>query len=148
MGAGHGGMATDSTDSRHFEDRSINTSPIKRMRISFFPALISIVAAGLIAYLAFYFAQLHFDANDIIVASGSFLSVVLTLGSMIALKLENERAGINMKAWSSVAFILTVCINLGFALWHVLMPLYVIVLGLFLLIHLWIVWKMASMKDV
>ncbi|MBR5687809.1 MAG: hypothetical protein IKX36_07610 [Prevotella sp.] len=118
------------------------------MRISFFPALICIIAAGFIAYLAFYFAQLHFDANDIIVAVGTFLSIFLTLGSLIALRLENERTGINMKAWSSVAFMLTICINLGFAIWGVLMPLYVIVLGLFLLIHLWIVWKMASMKDV
>ena len=118
------------------------------MKLSFFPALISIVAAGLIAYLAYHLAQLHFDTNDVVVAVGAFLSVVLTLGSMIALKLDNERTGVNMKTWSFVAFLLAVGVNIGFALWGVLMPFYVILLGLFLLIHLWIVWKMASIKDV
>lgn len=118
------------------------------MKITFFPALISVVAAGLIAYLAYHLAQLHFDANDVVVAVGAFVSVVLTLGSMIALKFENERTVVNMRAWSFVAFILTVGINIAFAVLGVLMPFYVVVLGLFLLIHLWVVWKMASIKDV
>lgn len=118
------------------------------MRISLFSAIISIVAAALIAYLAFHLAQLHFDSNVIVVTVGTFLSVLLTLGSMIALKTDDERMGVNVKTWSVVAFILTVLINMGFALWGVLMPFYVVVLGLFLLVHLWIVWKLASIEDV
>lgn len=147
MDAGHGRLATDIADTRNSQDCCINPTSFERMRISLFPAIIAFVAAALIAYLAYYFALLHFDPNTIVVTVGTFLSVLLTLGSIIALKTDDERMGVNIKTWSGVAFFLTIVINVGFACLNVVMPFYVIILGLFLLIHLWIVLKIASIKD-
>ena len=113
------------------------------MKISVFPTLLLIIATVAIGYLAYDMAHSHADPNEMLVGIGTGLSVLLTLGCVIGISLKNSRMNINMKAWSGVAFIVMIVANLCFAGFGVSMPYYLIVISLLLVIHLWVIYKLA-----
>ena len=117
------------------------------MKISAFPTLLLIIVAVAIGYLAYDIADSKADPNDICVGIGTGISILLTLGCVLGLSMEDGRRNVNMKAWSITAFIIAVVINLCFAFFGVTMPYYVIVLALLLVIHLWVVWKLLIIKS-
>lgn len=118
------------------------------MKISAFPTLLLLIVAAAIGYLAYHLADSKADPNDIVVGIGTGVSILLTLGCVLGVSLEDGRMNVNMKAWSITAFIIVVVINLCFAFFGVTMPYYVIVLALTLVIHLWVVWKLSIIKNV
>ncbi len=113
------------------------------MKISVFPSLLLLIIAITIGYLAYHLA----DANDILVGIGTGVSVLLTLGCAMGISMVNGKMNINMKAWSVSAFIIVVVINLCFAGFGVCMPYYFIIIVLLLVIHLWVVWKLSTIKN-
>ncbi len=113
------------------------------MKISIFPTLLLIIATAAISYLAHDMAHTHSDPNEIIVGVGTGLSILMTLGCLLSLSLKDSRLNINMKAWSSVAFVVMAVVNLCYAGFGVSMPYYIIVIGLLLVIHLWVVYKLV-----
>ncbi len=118
------------------------------MKISAFPTLLLLIVAVAIGCLAYDIACTKADPNDIIVGVGTGFSILLTLGCVLGVSMEDGRKNVNMKAWSIIAFIIVVVINLCFALFGVTMPYYVIVLALMLVFHLWVVWKLSTIKNV
>ena len=118
------------------------------MKISAFPTLLLLIVAAAIGYLAYHLAGSKADPNDIVVGIGTGVSILLTLGCVLGVSIENGRMNVNLKAWSITAFIIVVVINLCFAFFGVTMPYYVIVLALTLVIHLWVVWKLSIIKNV
>lgn len=94
-----------------------------------------------IGYLAYNMAHSHADPNELLVGIGTGLSVLLTLGCVIGISLKNSRMNINMKAWSGVASLIMIVVNLCFAGLGVSMPYYLIVISLLLVIHLWVIYK-------
>ena len=62
--------------------------------------------------------------------------------------IPKERMTVNMKTWSAVALIAMTIVNYCFAYFGVAQPYYIIILVLFLVLHLWMVWKMKETKDV
>ncbi len=113
------------------------------MKISVFPTLLLIITTVAIGYLAYDMAHSHADPNELLVGIGTGLSVLLTLGCVIGISLKNSRMNINMKAWSGVAFIVLIAVNLCFAGLGVSMPYYLIVISLLLIIHLWVIYKLV-----
>lgn len=113
------------------------------MKISVFPTLLLIIATVAIGYLAYDMAHSHADPNELLVGIGTGLSVLLTLGCVIGISLKNSRMNINMKAWSGVAFLVLIVVNLCFAGFGVSMPYYLIVISLLLVIHLWVIYKLV-----
>lgn len=113
------------------------------MKISVFPTLLLIIVVVAIGYLAFDMAHSHADPNELLVGIGTGLSVLLTLGGVIGISLKNSRMNINMKAWSGVASLVMIVVNLCFAGFGVSMPYYLIVISLLLVIHLWIIYKLV-----
>ena len=113
------------------------------MKISVFPTILSLIATGAIAYLAFDIAHTHSDPNEIIVGVGTGISILMTLGCLLGLSLKDSRLNINMKAWSVVAFVVITIVNLCYAGFGVSMPYYVIIITLLLIIHLWVVYKLV-----
>ena len=113
------------------------------MKISVFPTLLLIIVVVAIGYLAFDMAHSHVDPNELLVGIGTGLSVLLTLGGVIGISLKNSRMNINMKAWSGVASLVMIVVNLCFAGFGVSMPYYLIVISLLLVIHLWVIYKLA-----
>ncbi len=100
------------------------------------------------SYLAYDIANSKADPNDIVVGIGTGVSILLTLGCVLGVSIEDGRKNVNLKAWSITAFIVVTIINLCFAVIGVSMPYYLIVLALTLVIHLWVVWKLSKIKNV
>ena len=113
------------------------------MKISLFPTLLLIIATAAIGYLAYDMAHTHSDPNATIVGVGTGISILITLGSLLSLSLKDSRLNINMKAWSGVAFVVLVVVNLCYAGFGVSMPYYIIVIALLMVIHLWVVYKLV-----
>ena len=113
------------------------------MKISLFPTLLLIIVTVAIGYLAYNMAHSHADPNELLVGIGTGMSVLLTLGCVIGISLKNSRMNINMKAWSGVASLVMIVVNLCFAGFGVSMPYYVIIISLLLVIHLWIIYKLV-----
>ncbi|MBE6257305.1 MAG: hypothetical protein E7103_05030 [Prevotella sp.] len=118
------------------------------MKISAFPTILLFVIAAALGYLAYHIANSNNDTNEVLVGFGTCLSILLTLGCVIVISMENGRMNVNMKAWSISAFIVIVVFNLCFAGFGVKMPYYVIVLALLLVIHLWVIWKLSTIDNV
>ena len=118
------------------------------MKISVFPTLLTLMVTIAIGYFAYYLANSNSDANDWKVGIGTSLSVLLTLGCVIGLSLNERRMNVNLKAWSIAAFVVLTIVNLCFASFCVSMPYYVIVLALLLVIHLCVVWNLSTVEDI
>lgn len=117
------------------------------MKISVFPTLLLLIVAAAIGYLAYHLADSKADPNDIVVGIGTGVSILLTLGCVLGVSIENGRMNVNLKAWSITAFVVVTIVNLCYAVLGVSMPYYVIVLALLLVIHLWVVWKLSIIKN-
>lgn len=117
------------------------------MKLSIFPILLLLIVTAAIGYLAYHLANSHSDVNDVVVGLGTGVSVLLTLGCILGITMDDGRMNVNMKAWSIFVFIVITIVNLCFAGFGVAMPYYIIVLALLLVIHLWVVWKLSTIKD-
>ena len=117
------------------------------MKFSVFPALLTLIVTIAIGYLAYHLANSKADPNDIFVGIVTGVSVLLTLGCVLGITMDDGRMNVNMKAWSIFAFIVMTIVNLCFAGFGVAMPYYIIALALLLVIHLWVVWKLSTIKD-
>lgn len=118
------------------------------MKISAFPALLSLIVAAALGYLAEHISFSNGDSGHIVVGVGTGLTVLATLACLMAVKYENPKMNVNMKTWSAIALILILIVNFCFAFFGVAQPYYIIILVLFLVFHLWMVWKMRETKDV
>ena len=118
------------------------------MKVSLFPCILTVIVAIVLGYLAYYLADSHADRNDVVVGIGTAVSTLLTLGCALSFSSGNDRIDTNLRTWSSMIFIVATVANLCFAAFGVAMPFYVIVVALLLVIHLGVVWKLASIKDV
>ena len=116
------------------------------MKISIFPTLLTLIVLLAISYLAYHLANSNSDASNLVVGIGTGISVLLTLGCVMGLSLNEGRMNVNLKAWSVVAFVFMTIVNLCFAGFGVSMPYYIIVLALLLVIHLWVVWKLSTVE--
>ena len=112
------------------------------MKISIFPTLLTLIVLLAISYLAYHLANSNSDANDLVVGIGTGISVLLTLGCVMGLSLNEGRMNVNLKAWSVVAFVVMTIVNLCFAGFGVSMPYYLIVVSLLLVIHFWVIYKL------
>ena len=118
------------------------------MKISTFPALLSLIVAVAIGYLAEHISLSHGDTKHLVVGIGTGLSIIATLTCLIAISFENKRMTVNMKTWSAIAMIIITIVNFCFAILGVAQPYYIIILVLFFVLHLWMVWKMKETNDV
>lgn len=112
------------------------------MKISVFPTLLLIIVVVAIGYLAYDMAHSRADTSELLVGIVTGFSVLLTLGCVIGISLKNSRMNINMKAWSGVASLVMIVVNLYFAGFGVSMPYYLIVVSLLLVIHFWVIYKL------
>lgn len=118
------------------------------MKISWFPAFLSLIVAVVLAWLAYDVAVDEQTDLDLYVAVGTAISVVLTLGVAMACKLENTKVGVNLKVWSGLMFVVMLITNFCFAHFGVKMPWYVVVTICLLVLHLGLVWSISRVNDV
>lgn len=118
------------------------------MKISIFPAVLSLVVAAALAWLAYDIAYDEQSDHDVYVAVGTAISVLLTLGTAMAVKLENTKVGINLKVWSALMFIVLLISNFCFACLGVRMPWYVVVIACILVIHFYIIHVFSRVNEI
>ena len=118
------------------------------MKISWFYTFLSLVVATALAWLAYDIAKEEKDNLDILVAIGTGITLLMTLGGAIALRLENTRVSINQRVWSGVMFVVMLIANFCFASMGVKMPWYPVMMVCLLVIHLSVSRSMVNVKDV
>lgn len=118
------------------------------MKISWFPAVLSLIVAAVLAWLAYDVAFDEQTDLDLYVAVGTAISVVLTLGVAMACKLENTKVGVNLKAWSSLMFIVMLITNYSFAIFGVKMPWYVVLTACLVVLHLGVASGISKVNNV
>lgn len=118
------------------------------MKISWFPAVLSLIVAAALAWLAYDIAHDEKTDLDVFVAIGTGVSVLLTLGGAIALQLENTKVNINQKVWSGLMFIVMLIVNFSFAGFGVKMPWYPIITVCLLVLHIGVARSITNVKDV
>ena len=118
------------------------------MKISWFYAFLSLIVAVALAWLAYEIANDEKNNLDILVAIGTGITLFITLGSAIALRLENIRVCINQRVWSGVMFVIMLIANFCFAGFGVKMPWYPVVVVCLLVIHLGVARSIANVKDI
>ena len=118
------------------------------MKISWFYVFLSLIVAVALAWLAYDIANDEKNNLDILVAIGTGITVLMTLGGAIALRLENTRVSINQRVWSGVMFVVMLISNFCFAGFGVKMPWYPVVITCLLVIHLGVARSIVNVKDV
>jgi len=114
------------------------------MKISWFYVFLSLIVAVVLAWLAYDIA----NEEKFFVAIGTGITVLMPLGGVIALKLENTRVSINQRVWSGVMFVVMLISNFCFAGFGVKMPWYPVVITCLLVIHLGVARSIVNVKDV
>ena len=118
------------------------------MKISWFYAFLSLIVASALAWLAYDIANNEENNLDIFVAIGTGITVLITLGGAIALRLENPRVSINQKVWSGVMFVVMLIANFCFAGFGVKIPWYPVVIACLLVIYLGVARSITNVKEV
>lgn len=118
------------------------------MKIQLIPALLSLIVAAALSYLVYHIADVQADPNKVLVCAGSVISIMLTLTVVLGAKFENGKVAASLKAWSIVAFLFFLVVNLLFAWLGVNLPFYIALMAVALVIHLWIVWKLSGVDNV
>lgn len=118
------------------------------MKIQFIPTLLSLIVAAALGYLAFHIADVQTDPNKTLVGVGTAVAIMLTLTVALGARLENGKVAVSLKAWSITAFFILLVANFLFAWLGVGFALYIAVMAVFFVIHLWIVWKLADKDNV
>ena len=116
------------------------------MKISVFPALLSLVLTAALTYLAYYIGQE--DENNVLLAIGTAITILSTLGVAMSVRFANERVGLSIKVCSILCFVVMLITNLCFAWIGVNAPLYVILQTVLLVTHLFVIWKLSEVKNV
>lgn len=118
------------------------------MKIFWFYAFLSLIVAAALAWLAYDIANDEKDNLDILVAIGTAITILITLGGAVALRLENTRVSINQRVWSGIMFVVMLVANLCFAGFGVKMPWYPVIMACLLVLHLGMAKSIANVKDV
>lgn len=116
------------------------------MKISVFPALLSVILTAALTYLTYHIGRN--DDNCVLLAIGTAITVLSTLAFAMSVKFDNERVGISIKLCSVVCFIVMFITNLCFAWKGVNVPFYIILQTVLLVAYLFVVWKLFEKKNV
>lgn len=116
------------------------------MRISVIPAVLALMLCAALTYLTHYIGR--DDENCALLTIGTATSLILTLGITMAANVQSGRMSVNLKVWSGAMSLLALICALCFAGFGVHVPTYVLMTTLLLVVHLLVVWKIATAKDV
>ena len=116
------------------------------MKCNVFPAIIAVVIACLLAYLAYTIAE--GKENDVVCGIVSFVCFASTLVSTLSLRTDSSRLNINLRVMSTVFFTVFIVVNFVFAATTLTMPYYVIINALLVTIFMAALYKFSTLKDV
>jgi hypothetical protein len=114
------------------------------MKINFIPTIIAIAISGLISY-GFY--SFHNSNNKLLLSSGSFAFLALTLIFTIAVNFDLPRTKINIRTVSSLFFVVSLVSNLTFSSREFTKPIYVIINGILLLTYIFTIYSIHKSKQ-
>ena len=114
------------------------------MKINTFTAILSVALAGIIAFfLSFYVS----GDNKLLVGTGSFLSLALTLIGSISLSFEYDRITTLTRTTSGVFFVLLLISQIVFtAVNGFMLPTYILVTGSATIFYIVIVYGISKSK--
>ena len=116
------------------------------MKISVFPALLSVILTAALTYLTYHIGRN--DENCALLAAGTAITVLSTLAFAMSVKFDNERVGVSIKLCSVICFIVMFIASLCFAWKGVNVPFYIILQTVLLVAYLFVVWKLFEKKNV
>lgn len=116
------------------------------MKISAVPAVLATFLCAALTYLVYHIGR--DDDSSGLLTVGTAISLVLTMGVLMAVSVESGRLTVNLKVWSGTMSVLALIIAFCFAGFGVHVPTYIVVETLLLVAHLLVVWKITTIKSV
>lgn len=116
------------------------------MKISAVPAVLATILCAALTYLVYHIGRE--DESSGLLAAGTAITLLLTLGVLMAASVESPRLTVNLKVWSGTMSLLALFIAFCFAGFGVHVPTYIVVEALLLVTHLLVVWKITTLKSV
>ena len=104
------------------------------MKLNVFRTFICIGLAGLSAFG--FFMSNEADTFRVLITVGSALSLLITLGGMLALSSSNRGQIVNIRVISGIFFLLLLIVHIIFSFIGIRFPPYIILTGVLLLLHL------------
>lgn len=114
------------------------------MKINFVQTIIAIAVSLLIAYGLYCF---HDSENKILLSTGSFVVLAVTLIITIGASFELPRTTTNIRVVSGIFFAITLISNLIFLFINFSVPSYIIINGILLLVFILIAYSINKAKQ-
>ena len=114
------------------------------MKVNFVQTIIAIAVSLLIAYGLYSF---HDSENKILLSSGSFVFLMVTLIFAIGTSFELPRTTTNVRVVSGIFFAIALISNLIFTFINFSIPSYVIINGILLLVFILIAYSLNKAKQ-
>ena len=114
------------------------------MKVNFVQTIIAIAVSLLIAYGLYSF---HDSENKILLSSGSFVFLMVTLIFAIGTSFELPRTTTNVRVVSGIFFAIALISNLIFTFINFSIPSYVIINGILLLVFILIAYSINKAKQ-
>lgn len=116
------------------------------MKISIFPAFLSLILTAVLSYLIHTIAV--DNENYILLTIGTAISILFTLPLGMAVKFNNFKVGVNIRIFSIIMFLIMFFANLCFAWFGTKTPYLIILLTFLLVVHILVVWKMSEIQNI
>lgn len=114
------------------------------MKINFIKTIIAIGVSGLIAY-GFY--SFHKTDNKLLLSTGSFVFLLLTLLFTLSISFSLPRTTTMVRTVSGIFFIVAFVINMTFSFFNFSTPIYIIVNGIALMTYVLIAYSISRAKQ-
>ena len=114
------------------------------MKLNIVLAIIALCISILIAYGFYSFGN---DNNKLLLSTGSFIALAVTLIVSISVDFDLPRTNINIKIVSGIFFLILLISNLIFSFCSFTTPTYIVVNGILLLIYLLITYSIHKSKQ-
>lgn len=115
------------------------------MKVNIFLSFFSLCLAALIGFLVYTFAER--GCNDVLCGICCGISLFSTLLPLMGLKYDSVRTSINIRVCSACFFFIFLLVHLGFSIWGVVMPYYVIITGIIIVVFLSIIYMLNLIKE-
>lgn len=116
------------------------------MRVNFFLALMAVAMSCVLGYLFYNVCGSH--ENAMLCGIVTTVTMIATLVPMMAIKVESSRVSVNLRILSSIGFFILFGLNLGYAIFGIVVSYYLIVNALCLIIFIIGYYNLLNIKNI
>ena len=116
------------------------------MKVNIFLALMAVAMSCVLGYL--FYNVSGSQENATLCGIVTTVTMIATLVPMMAIKVESARVSVNLRILSSIGFFVLFGLNLGYAIFGIVVPYYVIFNAIFFIMFLVGYYNLSRIKNV